>query len=94
MQVIGEELAIRWPDGCESFLKLEALRRACPCAGCKGEVDVLGQLHKGPDRPLTDQSFRLVRLTPVGGYGVQPAWGDGHASGIFTFDHLRKLAAG
>jgi DUF971 family protein len=53
----------------------------------------MGQLHKGPDRPLTPRSFELVRLVPVGGYGVQPAWGDGHSTGIFSFDYLRRLAA-
>ena len=43
IQQIGDELAISWNDGTESFFKLEMLRRACPCAGCGGEPDVLGQ---------------------------------------------------
>ncbi|HTA95201.1 MAG TPA: gamma-butyrobetaine hydroxylase-like domain-containing protein, partial [Verrucomicrobiae bacterium] len=37
IQQIGNELAVRWGDGGESFILLEKLRRACPCAGCKGE---------------------------------------------------------
>src|SRR5262245_25917585 len=37
IQQIGDELAIKWDDGAESFVKLEKLRRRCPCAGCKGE---------------------------------------------------------
>ncbi len=41
IQQIGEELAIAWNDGTESYLKLEMLRRACPCAACGGEPDVL-----------------------------------------------------
>lgn len=90
MQVIGDELAIRWPDGSEQFIRLDTLRRACPCAGCKGEVDVMGHLHKGPTMALTSQAFQLTRLLPVGGYGVQPVWGDGHSSGIYTYDFLRK----
>ena len=92
IQQIGSELAIKWSDGCESFVALEQLRRACPCAGCPGEVDILGQLHKGPDRPLTPPAFELRSFLLVGGYGLQPTWGDGHASGIFSFDYLRKLA--
>ena len=44
IQQIGDELAIAWNDGTESFLKLELLRRACPCAACGGEPDVLGQV--------------------------------------------------
>ncbi len=42
IQQVGDELAIAWNDGTESFLKLELLRRACPCAACGGEPDVLG----------------------------------------------------
>src|SRR5208282_3323174 len=92
LQQIGQELAIKWDDGSENFIALEKLRRACPCAGCMGERDVMGQLHKGPDRPLSPRSFQLARLEPVGGYAVQPFWADGHGSGIFSFDYLRRLA--
>ena len=42
IQPIGGELAIKWEDGSESFVSLEKLRRFCPCAGCKGEVDIMG----------------------------------------------------
>lgn len=92
LQTIGTDLAIKWDDGKESFIPLEQLRRACPCAGCKGEVDALGQLHKGPEQKLTPASFQLVRLAPVGGYAIQPSWADGHNSGLYSFEYLRKLA--
>ncbi|MCL4180756.1 MAG: DUF971 domain-containing protein [Verrucomicrobia bacterium] len=93
LQIIGEELAIKWEDQTESYVRLETLRRACPCAGCRGEIDVMGQLHKGPEIALAPQSFQLTRISPVGGYAVQPVWGDGHSSGLFTFDYLRRIAA-
>ena len=92
VQSIGNELAIRWDDGTESFVALEELRRACPCAGCHGEVDILGNLYKSPDKPLPPAAFELVRFAPVGGYAIQPVWRDGHNSGIFSFDYLRRLA--
>ena len=92
IQQIGEELAIKWDDGHESFVRLESMRRHCPCAGCKGERDVMGVLYKGPDKPLTPQAFQLKRITNVGGYAIQPTWGDGHATGIFSFDYLKKLS--
>jgi DUF971 family protein len=92
IQQIGEELAVKWDDGSESYVKLETLRRHCPCAGCKGEVDVMGNLYKGPDTPLTTAAFRLKRLGTVGGYGLQPVWEDGHSTGIFSFDYLRRVA--
>ena len=52
IQQIGGEVAIKWDDGSESFIPLEKLRRVCPCAGCKGEMDVMGNLYKNPDQPL------------------------------------------
>jgi DUF971 family protein len=93
IQLIGPELAIKWDDGVESFIPLERLRRACPCAGCKGEVDVLGNLHKGPERPLLPKSFELVRLDHTGTYALTPHWADGHSSGIYSFEYLRRIAA-
>jgi DUF971 family protein len=91
IQQIGEELAVKWDDGSESFIKLETLRRCCPCAGCKGEVDIMGNLYKNPERPLTPQAFRLVRIERIGGYAIQPTWADGHESGIFAFDYLKRV---
>ena len=92
VQPIGHELAIKWEDGTESFIPLEKLRRYCPCAGCQGEVDVMGQLHKGPDKPLSPKAFELTRIMTVGGYAIQPVWADGHSSGLFSFDYLKRLA--
>src|SRR5437899_870425 len=92
IQQIGDELAIRWEDQSESFVPLEKLRRHCPCAGCRGEVDVMGNLYKNPARPLRPESFHLRRLVHVGSYAVQPFWADGHSSGLFSFDYLKKVA--
>lgn len=93
VQQIGVELAVKWDDGTETFVALEKMRRACPCAGCMGERDIMGQLHKGPDKPLSPRSFQLARIELVGGYAVQPIWADGHSSGIFSFDYLRRLTS-
>ncbi len=92
IQCIGGELAIKWDDGGESFIPLEKLRQCCPCAGCKGEMDVLGKVYKNPERPLPATAFELIRLTGVGGYAIQPVWADGHATGIYSFDYLLRLA--
>jgi DUF971 family protein len=94
LQQIGNELAIQWPDGGESFIPLEALRRACPCAGCQGEVDIMGNLYKNPEQKLTAAAFQLGRVIRVGGYAIQPVWADGHNTGIFSFEYLRRVAGG
>jgi DUF971 family protein len=93
IQPIGTEVAIKWDDGSESFVPLEKLRRACPCAGCKGEVDIMGNLYKSPDKPLSPTAFQLVRFTTVGTYAVQPVWADGHNTGIYSYDYLQHVAA-
>jgi DUF971 family protein len=94
LQPIGQELAVKWEDGSESFISLEKLRRACPCAGCKGESDILGNLYKGPDQALTSRAFELRSLTRIGTYALQPVWADGHSTGLYTFDYLKHLAEG
>jgi DUF971 family protein len=89
-EVIGEELAIRWKDGGETYIRLEDLRRHCPCAVCAGEKDLLGNRYGGSPT-LTPQSFVLVSCAPVGGYGLQPQWADGHGSGIYSFEYLKSF---
>ena len=90
IQQIGDELAVAWNDGTESFLKLELLRQACPCAVCGGEPDALGQVVR-PHVTHASKSFELVGFDLVGGYALQPRWADGHSTGIYGFTYLRRL---
>jgi DUF971 family protein len=90
VQQIGDELAVSWNDSTESFIKLETLRRACPCAACGGEPDVLGDVSQ-PHVTYTDKSFQLTGFDLVGGYALQPRWADGHSTGIYSFTYLRRL---
>ena len=92
VELIGQELAIHWKDGEETFLSLETLRRACPCAACGGEADAFGRVHRPPVQYLPG-SFQLEGFVPVGGYALQFRWGDGHSTGIYSFAYLRRLAS-
>lgn len=92
LQVIGTELAIVWNDGSETYLPLETVRRSCPCAGCKGEADIFGNVYKNPEKSLTKDSVAVSQIRLVGAYGIQPLWGDGHSSGIFSWEFLQGLA--
>ena len=94
IQHVGRELAIKWDDGREDYIALEALRRACPCAGCKGEMDILGNIYKNPDKPYAANAFQLLKIKYVGGYAISPVWGDGHDSGIYSFEYLRRISVG
>ena len=90
--VAGRELALAWGDGHESYLPFDALRRACPCAACRGHHGIAA----APADPLRVVKAPRVgevgidRLVPVGAYAVQIVWSDGHDTGIYSFESLRN----
>ena len=88
--VIGNEIAIAWSDGLESYGQLETLRRACPCANCQGEPDALGRVIR-PKVTYAENSFNMLRYEVVGGYAVSFNWADGHSTGLYSFEYLRKI---
>jgi DUF971 family protein len=90
---VGKDLVIVWDDGREDYLPLERLRRECPCAMCRGERDLLGNVYRGSKRPLTERSFQLVSHHVVGAYALQITWADGHNDGIYGYELLRRLGA-
>jgi len=92
LQMVGAELALKWNDGAEQFVPLKALRLACPCASCAGETDVMGNVAKGPETKLTEVSFQVKLIQPIGGYAFQIFWNDGHSSGLYSIEYLREIA--
>lgn len=90
LQLIGKEFCLVWPKAKETYFNLEELRRACPCATCAGEPDVTGKTIK-PRVTYNDQSFICKGYQIVGGYALQPFWGDGHQTGLYSWNYLRKL---
>ncbi|MBT8043314.1 MAG: DUF971 domain-containing protein [Verrucomicrobiae bacterium] len=88
--VVGDELALAWSDGGENYIKLRTLRESCPCAVCQGEPDAMGRVVK-PKVTYTEKSFQVLRINQVGGYALQIAWADGHSSGIYSYDLLRRI---
>jgi DUF971 family protein len=86
------ELRITWDDGKVSAIAIKLLRDECPCAGCKGEV-LFGKVYK--PAPLTvfqEGMYKLVELKAVGQYAIQAVWGDGHDTGIYSWEYLRALS--
>ena len=78
---------ITWSDGHVSRHNMERLRWLCPCAECRGEFGVPGKLEF--TERLTPLQTQLDDVRPVGRYALQPIWGDGHSSGLYTYDYLR-----
>lgn len=87
----GNELKIVWDDGIETRYTLEQLRENCPCAGCSGEKVLLHEyIPPEPDR-RTPGRYELKNIQPVGSYALQLTWGDGHNTGIYTYELLRNF---
>lgn len=92
IQLIGDEVAVRWKDGSEDFYKMERLRALSPSAETQGERDLLGNAI-GSDQIGKDfTGVRVAGWNPVGGYGIQFHFSDQHKTGIYTFDYLKKIA--
>ena len=63
-----------------------------PAPAAKARWTLWGHLYKGPETTLSAKAFHLVRIANVGGYALQPVWADGHDTGLYSFDYLRRLA--
>ena len=73
-------------EGHRALYGARALRLACPCAECVEEMS---------GRPLIDPArvpldVRPLELALVGAYGLRIRWSDGHGTGIYTFERLRR----
>ncbi|HSM33749.1 MAG TPA: DUF971 domain-containing protein [Anaerolineae bacterium] len=84
----AHELRIDWADGHQSVFGFSSLRWLCPCAFCRGEAGQPGWLDSNPT--LSDEQVTLSDISLVGHYAVQPVWADGHSSGFYSFEHLRR----
>src|SRR5947199_9155557 len=76
-------LEISWADGHKGVYPHEILRGYCPCAGCQG--------HSAEIRFVPGGDLAIKTIETVGDYALSFEWGDGHATGIYTFRYLRSL---
>lgn len=90
IQIIGNEVAIRWSDGAESYFGGEFLRAASPSAENMGERDLLGR-QMGGDPRTSFPGVRVLDWRRVGSYAICFEFSDGHKTGLYTYDYLRRL---
>ena len=91
---LDNEMAIKWNDGEESYIKNRVLRNQCPCANCSGESDVFGNIYKADAQKLDQNNntkYIINTYVRVGHYAIRIIWEDGHGSGIYSFDFLKTL---
>jgi DUF971 family protein len=78
-------LEIAFDDGAAFRIPFELMRIYSPSAEVQGH---------GPGQEVLQTGKRGVGITaiqPVGHYGVQPRFSDGHESGIFSWAYLYRL---
>ncbi|MFT7465147.1 MAG: ATP-binding protein involved in chromosome partitioning [Pseudohongiellaceae bacterium] len=82
-------LVLRWSNDAVKRYVVRDLRLACRCAECIDEWTNLPRL----DPETVPVDVHPLRIEPVGLYGLQVAWSDGHGTGIYTFDILWELGS-
>jgi len=81
------EIGVIWEDGHESFYPGRDLRCACACAECVEEMTGKKLLQ---DEQVPAE-IRVLELLPVGNYALAFRFSDGHDTGIYAFERLRRL---
>ena len=92
IEVVGQEVAIVWSDGAESYYPFARLRAASPSAETQGERDIFGRQHGG-QAPRNFDAVQVVGWEIIGNYAVRFDFSDGHRTGLYTYEYLRKLSA-
>ncbi len=85
-------IQILWSDDHKSIYEINYLRRKCPCVVC------LESNKRTPDGGVELPSFNakpveILKSELVGRYAIKFNFSDKHDTGIYSFDHLRKICA-
>lgn len=80
-------LKISWNDGKQSVVAYKELRYLCPCAVCVDENTGHRKIRRDDVKPDVAPS----RIQTVGNYALGIHWSDGHSTGLYAFDYLRKI---
>lgn len=84
---------LKFSDGLEFDITAKELRDNCPCASCKGEEVLLHKYEPVNKQPVGEAGYVLEKAEPVGTYALKFIWKDGHDTGIYSWEYLRKLAS-
>jgi DUF971 family protein len=84
----GHTLQIAYDDGATVRVSAERLRVESPSAEVQGHAPGEKKIVTGKE------AVRIVGIDAIGNYAIRITFDDGHATGLYTWDYLRKLAAG
>ena len=82
----GHTLEVVFDDGQIIRLTAETLRVESPSA------EVQGHSPSEKRRVTGKENVAIVGIEPVGNYAIKIVFDDGHDTGLYSWDYLRKLA--
>jgi len=92
-------LTIQWADGSSSYFSVALLRKMSPSAE---QRELRAEQGRNPLTVLPASAFgggkgggplQAEGAELVGNYAVRVKFSDGHSSGIYTWEYLRRLAS-
>lgn len=89
--VRDEGVTLTFVDGYVARFDLVTLRLGCPCATCRGLRD---RGEAAWPRPGSPTPLRIDDARLNGAWGLSITWNDGHSTGIYPFDALRRWHEG
>jgi DUF971 family protein len=82
----GRRLEVAFDDGETVSLTAERLRVESPSAEVQGHAPSEKKIVTGK------QTVRIIDIEPIGNYAIRIVFDDGHNTGLYTWEYLRKLA--
>jgi DUF971 family protein len=89
-------IEIDWSDEHHSSYGVAYLRDECPCATCTGahgtdpQKTNFSNPQSSPFQMYTP-AIKMLQVEEVGNYAIRIHWNDGHSTGIYSYDHLRRI---
>ena len=86
-------IKIDWKDGHRSEFGLQYLRDHCPCATCTGAHGTPVPPKESVAGPfqMYKPALKMLGVEPVGNYAIRINWSDGHNTGIYSYEHFRRI---
>ena len=89
-------IKIDWKDRHASDYGIDYLRDKCPCATCTGAHGTPPRQPEAAADPASPfqmykPRLKMLSVEPVGNYAIRIHWSDGHSTGLYSWEHLRKI---
>ncbi|TWT60396.1 DUF971 domain-containing protein [Rubinisphaera italica] len=87
-QISTQVLEMTWQEQEKPFaIPFRVLRGLCPCAVCVNEMTGV-RTYFVDDAP---EDIQPEKMELIGNYAVKILWSDGHTTGLYTWEYLKKI---